>query len=485
MLLLGDLLRLHVGSEAEKFLKPWWDVVIDYLNLVLVMVAVVTGVVGLYAPGPVCIPVLRCPAHNTSSLKTAECAKIRNSSESGENITAAVPFSDRNMFDYINSECTERIYFLVTFFPNVLIVAAGCCVVCSAAWFALKSHVLEEFSNLVKQCYKHADSENSSTKTTVNVKQHKGSDRPSAFEEDSERVKRKSQKFVNDFDENDTGNCTCCCLCFGYCWKKSEHANSGKINTEPGFNQLGPTTSDERTALLNTNPQHHNNTIDVGNSVRNVVTNITPQQHDKKVGKGVKNSEINTTPHSSGATASDDIKKVGKRHSDCRNVCTTRGSYAIVSVIQVLVSFTAFGIVLWLRIDKMNRQYECNINESLRIPGLVCDHFSCSHIIIRFYSVSAILFLVFSFFHMLFSLFKFAVSVVMLKCFWLLKADFESEKGNDGINSPDVQFLLKLLKFSNPAYVKPFRDMYETSDARSKESQEDDADTSGVVNGYV
>ena len=46
MLLLGDLLRLHVYSEAEKFLKPWWDIVIDYLNLVLVMTAVVCGVVG-------------------------------------------------------------------------------------------------------------------------------------------------------------------------------------------------------------------------------------------------------------------------------------------------------------------------------------------------------------------------------------------------------------------------------------------------------
>ena len=406
MLLLGDLLRLHVTSEAEKFLKPWWDVVIDYLNLVLVMVAVVSGVVGLYAPGPVCIPVLRCgPAHNTSSLKIAACAKIRNSSESGEDFTAAVPFSDRNMFDYVNAECTERIYFFVTFFPNVLIVAAGCCVLCSAAWFVLKLHVLEEFSNLLKQCYKHADSENSSTKTTVNVKQHKASDRPSAFEEDSERVKRKLQKFVNDFDENDTGNCRCCCSCFGYCWKKFEH---------------GPTTSDEQTALLmNTNPQQHNN------------------------------------------------KDVG------RNVFTTRGSYVIVSFIQVLVSFTAFGIVLWLRIDKMNRQYECNINESLRIPGLVCDHFSCSHIIIRFYSKSAILFLVFSFFHMLFSLFKFVVSIVMLKCFRLLKANSESEKGDDGINSPGVQFLLKLLDFSNPAYVKPFREMHNSSDARSNESQED------------
>ena len=411
MLLLGDLLRLHVYSEAEKFLKPWWDIVIDYLNLVLVMIAVVCGVVGLYAPSPVCIPVLRCPAHNSSLQKREMCAMIRNSSENGENslnITAAVPFSNRNMFDYINSECTENIHDLIRFFPNVLIVAAGCCVVCSAAWFALKSHVLEEFSYLLRQCYKHAGSKNIATKSNVNnststttctfeehspsvtftvsVKQHEGSAPPSAIEEDRNRLGERLQNFRKDFHENDVGVCRCfCCLCFASCCRCC-------TSTEPVVN----------------------------GELEEQALNPPPRQ---------------------------DIEGGRNRVRNTSNLCSGKCSYVITSFIQAVVSVVTSILVLCLYKKEINRQYECNISE--RIPGLVCDHFVCSYSINQFYSLCAILFFVTSFFHMAFSLFKL---YVIRKLFWKL----DSKVGEP----PGLTFMLKLVEFSNPAYVKPFRDMY-------------------------
>ena len=196
MLPSGDLLKLHVQSEAEKFLKPWWDVVIDYLILVLVMIAVVCGVVGLYASGPVCIPVIRClPQENSSALNKITCAMIYNSSRKGEDsLDIAVQFTNRNMFDYVNSECGKDIFCLVRFFPNVLIVIAGYCVVCSNAWFVLKSPTLEQMSDLLHDCYKHAYNHPTSEESA----------------EYRRRVKTKLKRFVLDFDENDTTNCPCC-----------------------------------------------------------------------------------------------------------------------------------------------------------------------------------------------------------------------------------------------------------------------------------
>ncbi|CAB3990043.1 Hypothetical predicted protein [Paramuricea clavata] len=196
MLLSGDLLKLHVQSEAEKFLKPWWDVVIDYLILVLVMIAVVCGVVGLYASGPVCIPVLRCPPQeNSSALNKITCATIYNSSRKGEDsLDIAVQFTSRNMFDYVNSECGEDIFWMVRFFPNVLIVIAGYCVVCNNAWFVLKSPTLEQMSDLLHDCYKHAYNNPTSRESAENRSQ----------------VKTKLKEFVRDFEGNDSTNCLCC-----------------------------------------------------------------------------------------------------------------------------------------------------------------------------------------------------------------------------------------------------------------------------------
>ena len=476
MLLLGDLLRLHVYSEAEKFLKPWWDVVIDYLNLVLVMIAVVCGVVGLYAPGPVCIPVLRCPAHNSSLQKREMCAMIRNSSENGENslnITAAVPFSNRNMFDYINSECTESICYLVRFFPNVLIVAAGCCVVCSAAWFALKSHILEEFSYLLQQCYKHAGSKNTATKSNVNnststttctfdehspsvtftisVKQHEGSAPPSAIEEDRNRLGERLENFRKDFHKNDVGVCRCfCCLCFASCCRcctSTEPVVNGELeeqalnppprqDIEGGRNRLG-----ER--LENFRKDFHENDVGVCRcfcclcfaSCCRCCTSTEPVVNGE-----LEEQALNPPPRQ-------DIEGGRNRVRNTSNLCSGKCSYVIISFIQAVVSAVTSILVLCLYKKEINRQYECNISE--KIPGLVYDHFVCSDSISQFYSLCAILFVVTSGSHMAFSLFKL---YVIRKLFW--KLDFTVGE------PPGLTFMLKLVEFSNPAYVEPFRDMY-------------------------
>jgi hypothetical protein len=248
MLPSGDLLKLHVQSEAKKFLKPWWDVVIDYLILVLVMIAVVCGVVGLYASGPVCIPVLRCPAQkNSSALNKITCAMIHNSSRKGEDsLDIAVRFTNRNMFDYVNSECGKDIFCLVRLFPNVLLVIAGYCVVCSNAWFAIKSPILEQMSDLLHDCYKHAYAVNNPTSTRPSTshttqKQHATPQVACATAEKRNRVERKSKRFVQDFEGNDRTNCPC-------------GPNSRSI--KKSYISEGAGTSQQRTTLLSISEQH-------------------------------------------------------------------------------------------------------------------------------------------------------------------------------------------------------------------------------------
>jgi hypothetical protein len=335
MLPSGDLLKLHVQSEAEKFLKPWWDVVIDYLILVLVMIAVVCGVVGLYASGPVCIPVIRCPPQeNSSALNKITCAMIYNSSRKGEDsLDIAVQFTNRNMFDYVNSECGKDIFCLVRLFPNMLIIIAGCCVVCSNAWFAIKSPILEQMSDLLHDCYKHVYNNLTSTESAENIS----------------RVKTKLERFVQDFEANDSNNCPC-----------------------------------------------------------------------------------------------------------CPNSCSMKKSYFIISVVQTVVAVVIFVILAWLMDKKMNRQYECNIDEI--IPGLVYDHFACTYSIVEFYFFCAVAFSIIFGVYTGFSCLK-LVSAIKLQ--WFLKTGQLTRINNLNIESLNFKFLLKLVALSNSAYLEPFCKMYE------------------------
>ncbi|CAB4033877.1 Hypothetical predicted protein [Paramuricea clavata] len=369
MLPSGDLLKLHVQSEAEKFLKPWWDVVTDYLTLVLVMVTVVCAVVGLYAPGPVCIPVVRCPAQNSSLSKIATCAIIRNPSQNGGNsvdfATVAVQFTNQNMFHYINSECSENIFWMIRFFPNVLIVMVGCCLICSVAWFVIKSPILELFIDLLCQCYQLASTMNNST------------------------------------------------------------------STEPDISEGASTSQELRTTLkTKTTPEQHAKPVECATAEdRNRVKT--------KLQKFVQDFEKNDT-------------------TKCQTFFSIKHFYIIISVVQAMVVVVSFSILVWLMDEKMNRQYECNIDEI--ISGLVYDHFVCSYSIIKFYLFGAGVVSSIIAVHTVLSFLK-LVSTISLK--WVLETEQFERINNLNIKSLDLKFLLNLVALSNPAYLKPFCEMYE------------------------
>ena len=194
--------KLQKHQEAEKFLKPLWDTVIDYFILVLVLVTVVCGVVALYATGPVCIPVLHCPVQGDSLQNKNEtsCASIHNTTNNTgiQKVTNAVPFTDRNLFDYINAECSGNICWWIKFFPNILIVMAGVCLVCSNAWFVLHSAILEQFIDVLRLCHKYSPPP--APPTTPQSPEDEGR----AFEQAINKAKQKMEKFIKAFKRNDS-----------------------------------------------------------------------------------------------------------------------------------------------------------------------------------------------------------------------------------------------------------------------------------------
>ena len=167
MLGLSDFLTLQGQNPAAHILKPWWDILADYLIRILLLISVVTGAVSLYVKDIVCVPAITCPVAVTSpsrnSLVQDTCATFYNSNRrpeiiSASEITVLTTFPDPSLNVFVNSECKRLgVTWFSMFLPFVLFYQAGACLVLHNIWFNLSASVAEQFSNLVNECYDSSD----------------------------------------------------------------------------------------------------------------------------------------------------------------------------------------------------------------------------------------------------------------------------------------------------------------------------------------
>ena len=165
MLGLNDLLTLRHQNTATKVLKPRWDVLADYVILVMLLISVVNAVVSLYAKDPVCVPAVKCPGTGNSSSENAYFHKIcdayYSTYQSKRNVVVSdiiytTTSEDRNLFNYINSKCkTKRfeVNWFSVFFPTALFLEAGACLIAHNIWLNFGALICDHFSLFVKDCY--------------------------------------------------------------------------------------------------------------------------------------------------------------------------------------------------------------------------------------------------------------------------------------------------------------------------------------------
>ena len=72
MFTLAEVASLNDIQPTYRILKPWWDVFMDYLAVVMLMVAIFAGTMQLTKDQVVCLPVLPAPVNSKAHATPLE-----------------------------------------------------------------------------------------------------------------------------------------------------------------------------------------------------------------------------------------------------------------------------------------------------------------------------------------------------------------------------------------------------------------------------
>uniref|UniRef100_A0A671PE40 Volume-regulated anion channel subunit LRRC8D-like n=1 Tax=Sinocyclocheilus anshuiensis TaxID=1608454 RepID=A0A671PE40_9TELE len=153
------LSELWSGGERQgsyKLLKPWWEVFMDYLLVLMLMVSILAGTLQLSRDGVVCVPVHSSSINYSSPMEPVSDSIFRSTPESPK-----IPVKGRRtnldfqQYIYISQVCYHealpwysRFLPYVTLLHTLVLLASGC------FWFhfPLTSARIEHFLSLLAKC---------------------------------------------------------------------------------------------------------------------------------------------------------------------------------------------------------------------------------------------------------------------------------------------------------------------------------------------
>uniref|UniRef100_A0A673NJ10 Volume-regulated anion channel subunit LRRC8D-like n=1 Tax=Sinocyclocheilus rhinocerous TaxID=307959 RepID=A0A673NJ10_9TELE len=153
------LSELWSGGERQgsyKLLKPWWEVFMDYLLVLMLMVSILAGTLQLSRDGVVCVPVHSSSINYSSPMEPVSDFIFRSTPESPK-----IPVKGRRtnldfqQYIYISQVCYHealpwysRFLPYVTLLHTLVLMASGC------FWFhfPLTSARIEHFLSLLAKC---------------------------------------------------------------------------------------------------------------------------------------------------------------------------------------------------------------------------------------------------------------------------------------------------------------------------------------------
>ncbi|EDO38188.1 predicted protein, partial [Nematostella vectensis] len=119
-----QLARFEASNSAYRLLKPWWDVLTDYLIAAMLVVAVLAGLMQASSGRLVCLPADCRPEINQSAqnvgYSTASLYNPNSTSTSKER-KVLTNLQDRNQYDFVEAECNQRaVHWFTSYFPLIV-----------------------------------------------------------------------------------------------------------------------------------------------------------------------------------------------------------------------------------------------------------------------------------------------------------------------------------------------------------------------------
>lgn len=168
MIALSELSKQFEGEKIPvKILKPWWDVITDYLVIFLLMVSVLVGGMELTSGSFECLPAVDCPSTSPKNgtllsgltKQHNACAAFHSSRKTSgrEAVTTVVTeVKNRHYVKYVNSECSVTgIHWFTSYFSLLLFAQASILLILDNFWlkFPFTASIIETFCVLVVECY--------------------------------------------------------------------------------------------------------------------------------------------------------------------------------------------------------------------------------------------------------------------------------------------------------------------------------------------
>ncbi|XP_053148877.1 volume-regulated anion channel subunit LRRC8E-like isoform X2 [Hemicordylus capensis] len=149
-------------QPAFKVLKPWWDVLAEYITIAMLMIGVFGCTLQVTQDKIICLP-SRVPSGTSFSEATCEdfTRKKINTSEPTQPSTYQEMSGLRNNLDlqqysYINQMCYETaLHWYAKYFPYLVVIHTLIFMVCASFWFKFPgtSSKIEHFISILSKCF--------------------------------------------------------------------------------------------------------------------------------------------------------------------------------------------------------------------------------------------------------------------------------------------------------------------------------------------
>ena len=165
MLPLTEFAKFESAKSAVQIVKPWWNLITDYLLKLLLMISLLVGGMELTSGSFDCLPTVNCSLPNSRTLFSKvnynnACTAFFTSRKAmdckGTTVAVELKKYPAHCAKYVNSECRKTAvhwfpsYFSFFFFGQALLL-----LVLDNFWvkFPPTASVIETFSILVIECY--------------------------------------------------------------------------------------------------------------------------------------------------------------------------------------------------------------------------------------------------------------------------------------------------------------------------------------------
>ncbi|XP_075063019.1 volume-regulated anion channel subunit LRRC8D-like isoform X2 [Mixophyes fleayi] len=151
MITVSEATSLADSQSHFKAVKPWWDVLMDYLLIIMIMVSFFSATLLLTMDKVVCMPKTKKPLKSTSGLDGAAMTTSPVSKEIGH-----LTNLDYQQYTYVNVVCYHKVVpWQSKYFPYLALINTLLLLVSSNFWFKYPktSSKVELFLSILAKCF--------------------------------------------------------------------------------------------------------------------------------------------------------------------------------------------------------------------------------------------------------------------------------------------------------------------------------------------